>query len=296
MVFRDIVTAFLFLTLKSFFHMENSSVVGLLIIIVTFLISYKGFKDPRFFQQHLFEVDKILINKEYSRMLSSGFLHANWLHLGFNMMALYAFSASLEDDLGILNYTIIYFASLMGGSLLSLFIHKNHGNYSAIGASGAVCGVIFASIALYPDVKIGTFGLFMPSWVYAVLFMSISIFGIKSQASNIGHDAHLGGALIGMLTAVALRPESIKDNYWILLLVAVPTIAFIIFFIRKPELMLVENMSLKKKGFETMEDKFNAQKLSKAEEIDRILEKISKRGVDSLSQKEKDILDKFSEK
>jgi membrane associated rhomboid family serine protease len=276
--------------------MENSSAVGLLIIIVTVLISYKGFKDPRFFQQHLFGVDKILINKEYSRMILSGFLHANWLHLAFNMSSLYAFSASLEDDLGMLNYTLIYFASLIGGSLLSLFIHKNHGNYSAIGASGAVCGVVFASIALYPDIRVGIAGLYMPSWAYAVLFLSISIFGIKSQASNIGHDAHLGGALIGMLTAVALRPETIKDNYWILLLVALPTIAFIIFLIRKPELMLVENMFSKKQGFETMEDKFNATKRTNAQEIDRILEKISKRGVDSLSQKEKDILDNYSKK
>jgi membrane associated rhomboid family serine protease len=276
--------------------MENSSTIGILIIIVTCLTSYKGLVDQQFFNKHLFQIDKICIDKEYSRMISSGFLHANWLHLGFNMMALYAFSASLEDDLGILNYTIIYFASLIGGSLLSLYIHKNHGNYSAIGASGAVCGVVFASIALYPDVKIGTFGLFMPSWAYAVLFMSISIFGIKSQASNIGHDAHLGGALIGLLTAVALRPETFKENYWIILLIVLPTIAFIAFLIRRPELMLVENMFSKKQGFETMEDKYNANKNLKVQEIDRILEKISKRGVDSLSQKEKDILDNYSKK
>jgi membrane associated rhomboid family serine protease len=274
--------------------MENSSAIGLIIIIFTCLTSYKGLVDPRFYNQYVFQVDKILIDKEYGRMVTSGFLHANWIHLAFNMSTLYAFSASLEMTLGIQNYAIIYFSSLIGGSLLSLYIHRNHGDYTAIGASGAVCGVIFASIALYPEVEIGTFGLYFPSWLYALLFISISIFGIKSQATNIGHDAHLGGALIGLLTAVILRPETLEYNYWIILLIALPTIAFIVFLIRNPEIMLTDNVFSKKQGFETFEDKYNATKLTKAQEIDKILDKIRDKGVDSLTSKEKDTLDKFS--
>jgi membrane associated rhomboid family serine protease len=274
--------------------MENSSAIGLIVIIFTCLTSYKGLVDPRFYNQYVFQVDKILIDKEYGRMVTSGFLHANWIHLAFNMSTLYAFSASLEMTLGIQNYAIIYFSSLIGGSLLSLYIHRNHGDYTAIGASGAVCGVIFASIALYPEVEIGTFGLYFPSWLYALLFISISIFGIKSQATNIGHDAHLGGALIGLLTAVILRPETLEYNYWIVLLIALPTIAFIVFLIRNPEIMLMDNVFSKKQGFETFEDKHNATKLTKAQEIDKILDKIRDKGVDSLTSKEKDTLDKFS--
>ena len=274
--------------------MENSSAIGLIIIIFTCLTSYKGLVDPRFYNQYVFQVDKILIEKEYGRMVTSGFLHANWIHLAFNMSTLYAFSASLEMTLGIQNYAIIYFSSLIGGSLLSLYIHRNHGDYTAIGASGAVCGVIFASIALYPEVEIGTFGLYFPSWLYALLFISISIFGIKSQATNIGHDAHLGGALVGLLTAVALRPETFQYNYWIILLIALPTIAFIAFLVRRPEILLVDNVFSKKQGFETFEDRQNATKLTKAQEIDKILDKIRDKGVDSLTSKEKDTLDKFS--
>ena len=274
--------------------MENSSAIGLIIIIFTCLTSYKGLVDPRFYNQYVFQVDKILVEKEYGRMITSGFLHANWIHLAFNMSTLYAFSASLEMTLGIQNYAIIYFSSLIGGSLLSLYIHRNHGDYTAIGASGAVCGVIFASIALYPEVEIGTFGLYFPSWLYALLFISISIFGIKSQATNIGHDAHLGGALIGLLTAVALRPETLQENYWIILLIALPTIAFIAYLIRRPEVLLMDNIFSKKQGFETFEDKFNATKLTNAQEIDKILDKIRDKGVDSLTPKEKDTLDKYS--
>ena len=274
--------------------MENSSAIGLIIIIFTCLTSYKGLVDPRFYNQYVFQVDKILIEKEYGRMVTSGFLHANWIHLAFNMSTLYAFSASLEMTLGIQNYAIIYFSSLIGGSLLSLYIHRNYGDYTAIGASGAVCGVIFASIALYPEVEIGTFGLYFPSWLYALLFISISIFGIKSQATNIGHDAHLGGALVGLLTAVALRPETFQNNYWIILLIALPTIAFIAFLVRRPEILLVDNVFSKKQGFETFEDKYNTKKLTNAQEIDKILDKIRDKGVDSLTSKEKDTLDKYS--
>lgn len=274
--------------------MDNTLIIGLLIIIFTCLTSYKGLTDRLFFNKYVFQVDKILLNKEYFRTISSGFLHADWVHLAFNMSSLYAFSASLEDDLGSLNYTLIYFASLLGGSLLSLYIHRNHGSYTAIGASGAVCGVVFASIALYPSVEIGIFGFYMPSWLYALLFISISIFGIKSQASNIGHDAHLGGALIGLWVAVALRPDTFYYNYWIILLITLPTVAFIMFLIRRRDILLVNNIFSKEQGFQTFEDRYNAQKLSKTKEIDRILDKIRKTGVESLNQKEKDFLDKNS--
>lgn len=274
--------------------MDNLSVIGTIIIILTCLFSYKGFMDTRFFDHYIFQVDKILVGKEYRRMISSGFLHADWIHLAFNMSSLYAFSASLEDDLGTLNYILIYFASLLGGSLFSLFVHRHHGDYSAIGASGAVCGVVFASIALYPSIEIGILGFYMPSWLYALLFISISVWGIKSQASNIGHDAHLGGALIGLLVAVALRPETLVYNYWIILGISLPTIAFILLLIRKPDILLRDNFLSKKQGFETFEDKYNTQRLNKEKEVNRLLDKIRKKGVNSLTAEEKMFLDKYS--
>ncbi len=276
--------------------MVDSAIIGVFIIILTCLTSYKGFKSGQFFDKYAFEVDRILISKEYIRLISSGFLHGGWIHLAFNMSTLYAFSASIEDDLGSLNYTLIYFASLIGGNILSLFIHRNHGDYTAIGASGAVCGVIFASVALYPDIPIGILGIYFPTWLYAILFISISILGIKSQASNIGHDAHLGGALIGLLTAVALRPDTLSYNLPIIILIVLPTVAFIVFLVRRPEVLLVENIFSKKQGFETMEDKYNKTVKSKEQTVNEILDKIRKKGVNSLTQKEKETLDKFSKK
>lgn len=149
-----------------------------------------------FFKNYKFEIDKVLIYKEYKKLLTSGFLHVGWTQLVFNMVSLYGFSGLFENKIGGGKFLIIYFESLIGGSLLSLFVHRNHGDYSAVGASGAISGIIFASIALFPEMGFGFLGLpfSIPTWLYEILYISYSIYGIKSSKDNIGHDAHLGGA------------------------------------------------------------------------------------------------------
>jgi membrane associated rhomboid family serine protease len=277
--------------------MGPSSIITLLIILNTAIFSYRGFKDEAFFARYSFEVDRVLVNKEYLRLITSGFLHVNWTHLIFNMLSLYFFSSSLESYLGPLVFLLIYFASLIGGNLFSLFIHRNHGDYSAVGASGAVCGVIFASIALFPGFGIGFFGLpAIPGWLYSILFVLFSIYGIRSRSDNIGHDAHLGGALIGMLIAILTIPAAVTYNYIPILCIFVPSIIFIYIIIKKPAFLLVDNYFFKHHYNYTLEDRYNLNKKTQQAEIDRILEKIHKRGINSLTKKEKGILNEYSKK
>ena len=178
--------------------MSDTGTIGLIILIVNVIFSYKGFTNEQFFDGYKFEVDRILVNKDYKRLITSGFLHVNWTHLIFNMVSLIFFSGSVESYLGGVQFLIIYMASLIGGNLFTLLIHKNHGDYNAVGASGAVCGIIFASIALFPGMGVGIFFIpfSIPGWLYGVLYVLYSIYGIKSTKGNIGHEAHLGGALI----------------------------------------------------------------------------------------------------
>lgn len=277
--------------------MTNTGITGLVLIIANTAVSYKGFTSQQFFDTYKFEVDKILVNKDYKRLLTSGFLHVGWAHLIFNMISLYAFSGTIENELGNGQFLVIYFASLLGGSLFSLLIHKQHGDYSAVGASGAVSGVIFASIALFPGVGIGFFFLpfSIPGWLFGIVYVGFSLYGIKSKKDNIGHEAHLGGALAGMAAALCMQPYALAENYITILIIAVPAIVFTWLIIKKPGLLLIDNYFYKThQDFYSVDHKYNAEKTRKQREIDAILDKISKTGMDSLSPKEKKRLKQYS--
>ncbi|MEL6670914.1 MAG: rhomboid family intramembrane serine protease [Bacteroidota bacterium] len=222
--------------------------ITLVLILANLIVTYKGETDRSFYNKYLFEVDPILVGKDYIRMISSGFLHVGWWHFIFNMYVLYAFGRSgfcaLSESglqcVGPIGYLFIYFASLLGGNFLALYVHRNHGNYRAAGASGAVSGVIFAAIAFNP---FGTIRLFfflpMPSWVFGLLYVAISIYGIKAQRDNIGHEAHLGGAILGMLLAILFAPQLLSSHPGIFLLILTPVAVFLYLIITRPEFLLI---------------------------------------------------------
>lgn len=277
--------------------MTDTGIIGLILIIANIAFSYKGFNNDIFFDGYKFEVDRILINKDYKRLVTSGFLHVSWVHLIFNMLSLYAFSGLIETNLGGLNFLIIYFVSLVGGDLLSLLVHRNHGDYNSVGASGAISGIIFASIVLFPDMGIGFFGLpfSIPSWLYGILYVLYSIYGIKSQKDNIGHESHLGGALIGMTVALIIQPSAFLENYLTILIISIPSITFIYLIITKPHILLIDNFYYKThKNHYSIDHKYNEEKNNSQKEIDKILDKISQKGMDSLSKKEKEKLNHYS--
>src|SRR5688500_4461975 len=108
----------------------TSGMISLILIIVTAFVSYRGFKDHFFFEKYEFGVDKVRLYKDYKRLITSGFLHVNWMHLIFNMLGLFFFAGSLIAILGPIQFLLIYFASLAGGNLLSLLVYKNQGDYT----------------------------------------------------------------------------------------------------------------------------------------------------------------------
>lgn len=276
--------------------METIGFISIIIIIANLIVSYKGFSDRNFYARYSFEVEKILIYKDYKRLITSGFLHVNWMHLIFNMLALYFFSGSLESYIGPVYYLIIYFSSLIGGELLSLFIHKNQGDYGSVGASGAISGIIFASIALFPGMRIGMLFLpiSLPAWLFGLLYILYSIYGIRSKRDNIGHDSHLGGGVIGMLIAIILYPSSLADNLLPILLIFVPAAVFIYIIITRPGFLLIDNYFFKKHNFYSVDHKYNYEKRQQQNELDDLLDKINKRGYNSLSSKEKERLKELS--
>ncbi|MEO8415958.1 MAG: rhomboid family intramembrane serine protease [Ginsengibacter sp.] len=279
--------------------MSDAGTIGLIIVFVNVVFSYKGFTNQPFFDGYKFQVDSILLHKDYKRLITSGFLHVNWTHLIFNMISLILFSGSVEGYLGGIRFLIIYLASLVGGNLFTLLVHKNHGDYNSVGASGAICGIIFASIALYPGMGVGLFlvPISIPGWLFGILFVVYSIYGIKSQRGNIGHEAHLGGGLAGMVLAILMEPSAFTENYLTILIITIPAIAFIYIIITRPQFLLIENLFFKKhQKVYTIDQRYNLEKSKQQKEIDSILDKINKKGISSLSKSESEKLREYSKK
>jgi membrane associated rhomboid family serine protease len=277
--------------------MSSAGIITILLILSTVLVSYKGFNNRLFFDKYKFQVDKILAYKDYKRLVSSGFLHVSWMHLGFNMFCLYIFSGLVEGGLGSLNFLLIYFASLIGGGLVSLLIHRHHGDYSSVGASGAVWGVLFACVALYPGMAISLFliPLSIPVWLYALLFVLVTIYAIRSKKNNIGNESHLGGAIVGMALALIINPRALLDNYGKILIVLLPAVAFLYLIITRPHVLFIDNLFYKThQDHYSIDHQYNVEKHDQQQEIDRILDKINKKGMRSLNKREKETLKAYS--
>lgn len=189
------------------------------LVVLNLLVSIKGFNDRLFFEKYLFQVGSITNGKEYIRMLSSGFLHGGWAHLAFNMFALYSFGGLVENQLGIISYLVLYFIALTAGNVTSLYQHRNNLYYRAVGASGAVSGVVFSSIILFPQGSVYVFLIpfAIPSWLFGIVYLLISIYGMRQQSGNIGHEAHFGGSLAGIVMTLWFVPGSGQQfvNYFI---------------------------------------------------------------------------------
>jgi hypothetical protein len=124
-----------------------------------------------------------------------------------------------------------------------------------------------------------------------------SIYGIRSQKNNIGHDAHLGGALVGMALALVMHPAAFIENYGTILLILVPTVVFVYLIITRPQVLFVDNLFHKtQKDFYSVDHQYNAGRAHQQQEVDRILDKISRSGIGSLSRKEKQLLKEYSKK
>ncbi len=267
------------------------------LITITIIISWQGFRNSAYFDRYLFEVEKITIDKQYYRLISAGFLHANWLHLIFNMVSLYIFSAGVGHILGVVNLCTVYFGSMLIGNLLALYIHRQHEDYSAVGASGAVSGVIFSSICFMPQAEIGFYFIpyTIPAWAFGLFFILVSIYGIKKQVDNIGHEAHLGGALAGIIISIFLSPHILKLNYFPILLMTVPAITFLLLIAYYPSMILLPNhWKASKITKETV--KINYDDLDDETALNELLEKVSAVGYYNLTKQEKKKLEELSKK
>ena len=163
-------------------------------------------------------------------------------------------------------------------------------DYTAVGASGAVSGIIASSILLYPFSEIGF--IIIPggiaSWMFGLLLIVISIFGIKAQSDNIGHEAHLGGIMTGILLTLVLEPGTVLENWWILLALMAPIMIFLYLIYARPDILITNRWNFRTPTLKNRN--------SKKQSVDDILDKIRVMGIESLTTEERDILKRYSQK
>lgn len=195
------------------------------------LYSLAALERPALFEQGYFRVGNLKYRKEWWRLLSSGFLHVDLMHLMVNMYTLYMFGPLLLNMLGASSFLQVYLGSLIGGNLLSLWVNRKQDSYTAVGASGAITGVVFATVVIVPQLQLSLMFLpiGIPGWLFALLYTLFSIWGVRSMAGNVGHDAHLGGGISGTLILLALNPVLILYSWKVVLGIMIPSLAF--FFI-----------------------------------------------------------------
>jgi membrane associated rhomboid family serine protease len=225
------------------------NIAVIIIIAINVLFSLKGFNDYNFFQRYKLNSKAVIQNKQYDRILTSGFLHVDYTHLIFNMLSLYffaniviAFFASpdyvlmkrtgIEFSLirGYILFFLTFIFAVIGGNLLALFFHKNNPGYSAVGASGGVMGIVMAAITIAP-LDLDIYG-FIPGWLFAILYLGYSVYGVQKQLGNIGHEAHLGGAVVGLIAPIIFYPEIFNDNKWYILGMLVPIAVLFVLAVR----------------------------------------------------------------
>ena len=202
--------------------------IPLILIGLNIYFSFKGFNNKFFFNRYKFNPSYIK-KGELIRFISSGFLHVNTTHLLVNMLTLYFFIDLVIIKLGIVSFLIIYFVSLFFGNWLTYNIYKNSLNYNAVGASGAVMGVLYSYIILNPYELLGLFFIIpIPAFIFGIGYLFYSLYSMKKLNDNIGHEAHLGGAIAGLFITTFLEPQLLIHNFFIVVLLLIPIVYFYI--------------------------------------------------------------------
>ncbi|MFN7055435.1 rhomboid family intramembrane serine protease [Hyphomonas sp.] len=182
--------------------------VTLTLIALNVIASLIAFRNARFFNQNVLWVEPMRERGEWHRLISSGFLHVNGPHLFLNMFGLFMFGPVIERVLGGTNFLLVYLAALIGGSLWGYQWNRDNPDYRAAGASGALSGIVLAFCIIDPFSILLVFFV-LPMWgiVFGIVYIGISYLFSQRADRVIGHEAHLGGAVTGLVTALLVEPR-----------------------------------------------------------------------------------------
>ncbi|MGH8031839.1 MAG: rhomboid family intramembrane serine protease [Luteimonas sp.] len=185
--------------------------ITLVIIVVTALVSYLAFNKPALLERLILWPPAVERRKQYDRLVTHGFIHADFTHLLFNMITLYFFGRSVEqvfiERIGAAGYLFFYLSAILVAILPTYLRHRHDANYRCLGASGAVSAVLFAFILMAPWARIFVFVIPIPAIIYAALYVGYSVWMDRRGGDNVNHSAHLWGGGYGVLFTLMMEPN-----------------------------------------------------------------------------------------
>ncbi len=189
--------------------------MSIIIIAITVLFSYSAFQKPELMYRYQFNAYQITHRKQWYRIITYGFLHANWEHLFVNMLVLYFFGNALQyyfhfffGAIGNFYFIVLYLTAIIVATIYDLLKQKDNYYYNAVGASGATSAIVFATILFAPMAKIYImFVLPIPGIILAPAYLYYSYYMSKRNIDNIGHNAHFYGAIFGFIFPILLEPK-----------------------------------------------------------------------------------------
>ena len=266
----------------------------LILLLVLGYTTHQGLHNPAVQHKYLFSTEAIRLRRQWIRLVSPAFLHANWGHFAGNALTLFFFGRGLERALGPEALLGIFFLCVAGGHALCLSLHRQ-GDYRALGASGGTLGLLFFAIFCFPGMSIMLFPLPIPipAWFYAIGYLAYTLRGLHAGFGGVSHEAHLGGAVSGVLLSLLYFPDRALAQPLLFAAVLALGGAGIWYFHANPG-RVPGFLRYRLRGL--MGQIRHRQSAREETEIDALLDKIAREGLQSLTEREKKLLQSASRK
>lgn len=192
--------------------LETTPAASIIFLSTIGISLYAMYGNQRLYENWILSPWRVFNENRWHTLVTSGFLHADMGHLLFNMITFFFFAFTLERQLGLTDFLVVYFGSMILADISSLLKHKENPSYRSLGASGAIAGVLFSFILFFPSTRIMLFfiPIGIPAPIFAVLYLLYCYFAARKAQDYINHSAHFWGAASGLIITILLRPDALE--------------------------------------------------------------------------------------
>ena len=270
------------------------------IIFVCIVLSLARHASPYPLLRYGLAPERILEKRQYYRLWSAPWIHDHWTQLLLNSMMLLCLGYATKIPLDTPNFLFVYLISAVGGNLLALYVSRDDqsGQSHAVGAAGGISGLLMVSLTLSPPLllSVPSLAIALPLWPLAVAFLAVSLFALKTDHGTVRHDAHLGGAIVGLLLSPVVAPDTLQTTLWLAAALLLPSVVLFYALVKAPSVVppsasTPDDGSLITQGWnETGALRKEHTFMTLEDEMNVLLDRINQSGYQGLSDRERERL------